>query len=498
MVSICSAAAETPPAATPSIRSDAVPWRGQPFAYRVILLTLAAAVLRISFIDSKSLWLDEAFTAHRVMLPLSELLKVIIHGRMNMSLYYLVVAGWASVAGSSEFMLRLPSVLFGTATVPLVYVLGAELWGRRTGLIAATLVTVNATSIQYAQTARSYTMLVMFATLASIFFIRAIKRNAAPRGLAGYLVSETFTVYAHLFGIFALPAQWISLFIFRPNRKVAIRLTACIITIGILSLPAFFFSISSPHWDLEWIPPTSIDSLRDLLFSYAGAFDGRATSLTVILTGLYLVGVSLAVYSAQTCDWPALGYLLLAILVPIAFTFAVSMFKPLFVSRYLLTGLPLFGLLAAVGFQRLKPALAIVMAVCALSLAEDYFYYRAPSIQDWRGVVEFVAVHSQPGDMLIVYDTATPIEYYVAQYSRRKEFPMQVYEGGVTRSRRTVKTPEAYLAAAGGGAHHRLWFTFLAGEPWEEQLLFLSRLRSRVIEQPAFDGVRLYLLEKGP
>lgn len=125
---------------------------------------------------------------------------------------------------------------------------------------------------------------------------------------------------------------------------MAIRLTVCIVAIGLLSLPAFFFSISSNDWNLDWIPRTSIYSLSDLLFSYAGAFDERATSLTVIITGLYLVGVGLAVFSTQKRDSPTLAYLLLSILVPIALTVVFSMVKPLFVSRYLLIGLPLFCL----------------------------------------------------------------------------------------------------------------------------------------------------------
>jgi mannosyltransferase len=496
MASIPITAAKEPQAATTGNRADAAWWRGRPFVFLVALM-LAAIVLRISFIDSKSLWLDEAYTAHRVTMPLGELLKVIVNDRMNMSLYYLMLWGWVSVVGASEFMLRLPSVVFDTITIPLLYVLGAELWDRRTGLMAAMLVTVNATMIQYAQTARSYTMFVALATLASIFFIRSIKRDAASRSLAGYVVSGTVTVYSHLFGIFALPAQWLSLFIFRPDRKVAIRLTVCIVIIGILSVPAFFLSISSHHWSLDWIQRTSIYSLRELLLSYAGAFDGLPTSLTMILTGSYLVGVILAVASAQTNDWPALGYLLLSILVPVALTIVVSIFKPMFVYRYLLPGLPLFALLAAAGFQRLKPAFAIVMAICALSLAQDYAYYRAPSIQDWRGVVEFVTAHSQPGDILVVYDDPAPIEYYVARYNRGKESPLQFYAGGVTRTQHAVKVPQAYLAGAGDGANHRVWFTFLVGEAWEH-LLSMSHRHSRVTEQPDFDGVRLYLLEKEP
>jgi mannosyltransferase len=104
-------------------------------------------------------------TEYRVRLPLDSLLKVLTNGQMNMCLYYLLQHGWTSLTGASEFMLRLPSALFAAAAVPLVYALGTELRDRRTGLVAALLVTVNATCILYAQTARSYSMFVALCIL---------------------------------------------------------------------------------------------------------------------------------------------------------------------------------------------------------------------------------------------------------------------------------------------------------------------------------------------
>ena len=61
-----------------------------------------------------------------------------------------------------------------------------ELWDRRAGLTAALMVTVNATSIEYAQTARSYAMYLALATLSSVFFIRSLKRDSEV-GSAGIL-----------------------------------------------------------------------------------------------------------------------------------------------------------------------------------------------------------------------------------------------------------------------------------------------------------------------
>lgn len=373
-----------------------------------------------------------------------------------------------------------------------------ELWDRRAGLTAALMVTVNATSIEYAQTARSYAMYLALATLSSVFFIRSLKRDSESGQLASYVASATGTVYAQLFGIFALPSQWLSLFLFRPYRRVAIRLTACIVVVGLLSVPAFYFSIFGHHGNQSWIPRTSPHSLSDMLLCLSGAFDGQITVVTGVLAALYILGVMLALLPWPQRDWGARGYLLLSIGVPIGLTIVVSAVKPLFVSRYLLAGLPLFALLAAIGFQRLKPsfALSIVVAISLLSLVEVSAYYRAPAIQDWRGAVEYVAGHAQPGDMLVVYDGGPPVEYYVSHYDHGKTYPAQVIESRVNRNWHPVKELNALFGTGDATPRHRVWLTFATWEGLEDTFVPLVLRHAQVVQELNFSGVKLLLLEK--
>ena len=470
-----------------------VPGNQRPGRLAILTLTLAAAILRISFLDSKSFWLDEGITAQTVTLPFNVLLKVILGGRTNMSLYYLLLHGWTSVAGSSEFIIRLPSALFDAATVPLVYRLGTELSNRRVGLMAAVLVSVNVTCIRYAQTARSYSMYVALATLASIFFIRSVKRRSSLTNLAGYVVSGTLSIYSQLFGIFAVPAQWLSVFLFRPGRKSAIRLTVCALVIGTVSLPAFFFGISGHHGSLGWIAKTSLNSVVELILSYAGAFDGQVTSLSLILAGLYIVGVAFAILWTPRLDWPSLGYLLVSLCFPICVTIIISSIEPFFVTRYLLAGLPLFALMASIGFQRLKPAfaIAIVCAIALLSLGQDYYYYRAPPIEDWRGVVDFVAKHAQPGDTLVAWDASAVVDYYVSRSSRDRTYPAKVFYTRV--SGKAVLSSEELLGHSEGG---RVWLTFAAWERLDKTILPVILRHAQVVDEPQFPGVRLFLFER--
>ncbi|WP_423066857.1 glycosyltransferase family 39 protein [Devosia sp. CN2-171] len=53
--------------------------------------------------------------------------------------------------GDSEFWLRLPSVVFGTLTIPAVYWVGCKPHSRRAGLFAAAILSLAAFHVDYSQ-----------------------------------------------------------------------------------------------------------------------------------------------------------------------------------------------------------------------------------------------------------------------------------------------------------------------------------------------------------
>jgi mannosyltransferase len=54
-------------------------------------------------------------------------------------LYYFLLRPWTDIAGISEFSHRLLSVFAGILTVAVLFQLSSRLFGRRAGLLAATL-----------------------------------------------------------------------------------------------------------------------------------------------------------------------------------------------------------------------------------------------------------------------------------------------------------------------------------------------------------------------
>ena len=73
---------------------------------------------------------------------------------------------------SPETALRLPTVIAGTLTALLIYLIAAELFGAEVALIAAALWTFNPSAIAFARIAKEDTFLLFFFLLANVFWLR--------------------------------------------------------------------------------------------------------------------------------------------------------------------------------------------------------------------------------------------------------------------------------------------------------------------------------------
>src|SRR5439155_22385022 len=126
-----------------------------------------------------------------------------------MSLYYLFLRLWLHL-GSTPAFIRSLSVIFALATIPALYLLGRSLFDSRTGLIAATLLALNAYHIRYSQEACSYALTVLLCVLSSLFFVESLE-NPSRRVHLGHILTSSLAVYAHFFAALLLLAQYVSL-----------------------------------------------------------------------------------------------------------------------------------------------------------------------------------------------------------------------------------------------------------------------------------------------
>src|SRR5687767_10349539 len=116
-------------------------WLDRLLAVGLLLLALPIALHNL---DAKSLWLDEGTTqAYVTTNHLGRLLLDLFRPEAAYPLYHLLVKAATRALGDGEWALRLPSALAFSLTAPLLYLLGAELRARITGLAAAALLIVS-------------------------------------------------------------------------------------------------------------------------------------------------------------------------------------------------------------------------------------------------------------------------------------------------------------------------------------------------------------------
>ena len=138
--------------------------------------SLVAFVLRIWDLNS-DLWIDEVFTLlDFVRQPLGTIVTSFPSQNQHM-LFSLLARFSTGVFGESAWALRLPSVIFGVASIWAFFFLARHLFGNREALLGSALMTVSYHHIWYSQNARGYMGLLLFTLLATWCWLVALKDN---------------------------------------------------------------------------------------------------------------------------------------------------------------------------------------------------------------------------------------------------------------------------------------------------------------------------------
>jgi len=175
----------------------------------VVWITILALAIRLAWLGSKSLWVDEAdsfyFASHTFPEIFSRLCDPHPPG------YYALLR--VSLAlGHSEFWVRLPSAVAGALAVPMLYALGllaAPVSGasqlgaafsmrgldRRTGVLASLLLAVAPLHVWYSQEARMYALVTTLGLCAVYFALRFALHRRAGDAL-GYTLVASAALYA--------------------------------------------------------------------------------------------------------------------------------------------------------------------------------------------------------------------------------------------------------------------------------------------------------------
>jgi mannosyltransferase len=394
--------------------------------FTLLLLSVAAAALRLLFLVRKPFWFDECFSVEVARLRWHDFGALLWRREANMSLYYLLLRAWLHL-GSSPFFIRSLSVVISVATLPAMFWLAGRLFDRRLALIAVALMSFNAYHIRYAQEARSYSLFVLLATLSSGFFIASL-REPSLRNRTGYILASVLAAYAHLYALLLFAAQWVSV---RGNAGTGMRSSAlrrAWIWIGLAALPLVIFAAKTGAGPIRWIQRPGLHDLLDfaehlagndglpLLLLYGGA------CLFAILPQKKMERIFDAGVDWTEDNWKAwrLRFLLIWMIFPVGLILLLSLARPIFLGRYFIFCLPALVILAAAGLAKLRsPWLlgASVAALLLLSLEGTFSYYDHDFDLEREGseaAVNYVLDQARPGDAILFHiaEARVPYEFF--------------------------------------------------------------------------------------
>lgn len=393
-------------------------------------LTLTAAVLRIYAISSKSFWFDEIMGLENARLPWPLFLRALGTREANMAPYYLLLRYWLHL-GQSEGIVRALSVLFSVATVPILYALGRRLFDRRTGLLAALLLSINAFHIRYAQEARSYAMVVFLVTLGTWLLVRNLQQpSSAHWGV--YSAICVLAVYGHFYAGLVIAAQLGALAVL-PRKDVPWKTIARhLCWFALMMIPIAVILVRTGTGPIGWTQPFALETLLNFGFNISGNYGRPLLILNVIAIGLAFTAASRAWAATHRAkDVWSYWLLFLWLFAPVAIVFVASIASPVFMARYLNPCLPAMTLLAAAGIAKFRPAILGWLLFAAISLCSilgTVSYYRRDfdvGRQPWRAATSYVFDHAQPGDTMFFYLSGAqlPFDFYGRERNPPPEWP---------------------------------------------------------------------------
>ncbi|MFL5861279.1 MAG: glycosyltransferase family 39 protein [Solirubrobacteraceae bacterium] len=195
-----------PPATARSLgRVESVAVRHR-YALAVAALTLFALALRFSQIR-QGLFGDEVWTYQDILgCSLGEVLTTVHTGGENSPPLFFVLAYATGKLGDPSVWIRLPSIVLGALTIPLVYLIGRETVGRAQGVLAAALLAFSPFSLFYGVEARPYATMAFFVALSTWALLRAVD-GSGSRWWVLYVVGAVAAAYTHYTSIFVLVTQ---------------------------------------------------------------------------------------------------------------------------------------------------------------------------------------------------------------------------------------------------------------------------------------------------
>lgn len=486
--------------------------------------TLLALALHLFGFSQRPLWSDEASTYWTVQASLGQ---IILGARTDGTppLHFVLVLAATRLLGTSEFVLRLPSLVAACLLVPSVYGVTRSMAGTRAALIGAALAALSPLVHYYSVEARGYALL-QLETVGIVY--AAWKAVQRPQRLSAWALlagGHALQLWTHNYALFVLPAVPLVCLAFGGASRVALAAKAGAAACAALAayLPWFFVARAqaalgiadwiAPFW--EKTPPMAAVARSLEVFGFGGSYPGylsylgeasAARPVSIALTLIVLVAATAWRWPSerpQDGHPPARAMLTGVLLLPLAGAWLASFFlEPLYlVGRYDTIVLPVFLVVFAAGLERLTRAkgvagwTAVALTAILGVLTHATSLVGAAPVDADVAAARHLAREAGPADLVVATGLRRPV---VAYYLDRAghllpvaSYPTEVgaHPGWYSAARlltdrgRLSEDAERLVASLAAGAAGRRVWVLLSAPNEVDQYLFAALARRFVVDE---------------
>lgn len=389
-------------------------------------ITLAGLILRY-FHLAGNLYSDEVWIITTAVSSFPDFIQEILQDWVHPPLYHFLARGWIYLFGLSDLSARFISMTFGVISIPLLYWLGKQIAGSKTGLIAAALLALSPIHIFHSQYGRHYSLFVFFVILSMAGFLKVYDQPSNRKYGIFYCISSILLVYTHYFGWLIVLCQ---LLFFLIGRFSFIRYWAMPQAVICLSYIPWVYVVLKyiaktrsnhlhlvPH--IDWIKPPSILEPLNTLSAFNGILPiSHQEKIGILLFGCIVLLSLKNIFLKEIKNRDAILFLFSCIVVPFVLVFVVSRtVKPIWVLRGMLLSIPPYFLLISIGGQQVKNkslSFGLMLLPLAWISISTMFYIRSDHRMPFENIAHYLENESGKSVPILVENTylMNPIFHY--------------------------------------------------------------------------------------
>ncbi len=291
-------------------------------------------------------------------------------------LFYLLLA---PLPLDSEFWLRLPSILAGTASIAVLYAIVRPLLGTRAALLAALGLAVAPFAVSYSDYARGF-MVAGLGVLVALLAAARLATGGSRRWWWAYVLGGIWAIYSEYYaGLYLAAIAGVLLWLGKPARRQVVPFSALVAVAFLPWTPQLTRSVhdlGKTKLQLTASAPTPgllRNALVPLFFGEHGAASSGALRSVQALVLVLLLGwacVRLWRAASREAFWLLAGVMISVLCLYLVVT-AVD--TDIFRERYMTTVIPLAaavlaGAIASVRWRAAVPAAAVALAVLGVAI----------------------------------------------------------------------------------------------------------------------------------